>query len=338
MASVVHAMAARAAGLQVVAVASRTDAHALARARELGAVAAEPRWLPGTGDERADLVVVATPPSAHAADAVRLLDTGVAVMVQTPLAATLADADLICAAAERNGQRACYAEQLVHAPAVEQLMELIPSLGPVQHAEYRAVQGRPRWGDPATGRGSEAWGGGVLLDLAVHPVAMAIWCGHAAGAGSVVGASASVGRTGADGGDEQVSVVVHHADGLRSRVEAEWSPRAESLWDLQLSSATGVLRAEVLPVPTLERNGEPLTLRGPGATTPEVAAYGYLGQLQDFVTDVYRGATPRSSVVFGRSVLEVICAAAASIAAGGELVPLPVTEGRHLSPWQLMRG
>jgi myo-inositol 2-dehydrogenase / D-chiro-inositol 1-dehydrogenase len=333
MVTVAHALAARAAGMPVVAVASRTRDRAVQRARDLQAAPATYEWLPGLDDDRADIVVVATAPAAHAEHTIRLLDAGAAVMVQTPMCTTLADADALVAAAARHGERLAYAEQLPHAPVIEHLIARLPALGPVTQLEVRALQARPQWGT----RGSDDWGGGVLIDLAVHPIALAIWLANHAGAGSLVSVRTELGVA-ADGVDDWAVVHLGFMSGLVARIEASWRISGEPLWDAQVVSARAVARAEVMPAPRLEWNGDELALPRTSASPPEVEEYGYLPQLRAFADDLRRGAVPRMNAVFGRTVLDVVCAAASSAAEGGQAQPLPFGGRRDLTPRQIWQG
>jgi predicted dehydrogenase len=65
----------------------------------------------------ADIVVVSTPPGCHAADAIRLLEAGAAVLLEKPLCRTLEEADRIVAAARAHGNRLLYGENLAYSPS-----------------------------------------------------------------------------------------------------------------------------------------------------------------------------------------------------------------------------
>ena len=187
----VHGMAADAVdGVEVVRVGSRTRAGAARRAAQAGGVPCALDDLPGG----ADVVVVATPAAAHPAEAARAVDAGAAVLVETPLAATLSGADEIVALAGRG--RVAYAENLVHSPVVAEAVQACRNMGGTTHLEVRFAQGRPDAGSPRLDR---AWGGGVLFDLGVHAVALAILMAAPARVTSVVQATLSSGAAGGDG-------------------------------------------------------------------------------------------------------------------------------------------
>ncbi|HPB46634.1 MAG TPA: Gfo/Idh/MocA family oxidoreductase, partial [Microthrixaceae bacterium] len=112
----VHTLAAAAVpGITIPAVATRSLESARAFAELVGGEGVGIEELPAA----ADAVVVATPPTSHADIAVAMLERGVPVLVEKPLACTLAEADAIVDAAQRNGVAACYAENLLFAPALD---------------------------------------------------------------------------------------------------------------------------------------------------------------------------------------------------------------------------
>ena len=119
------------------------------------------------------MVVVATPPARHASDALAALAAGAAVIVEKPLATTLAEADALVEAAAADGDRLGYAENLAFAPIVIRAVSMVRTLGPLRHVDARMLQGRPDWGDFLT----EDWGGG----RAVRPRCPSAGAGAAAG-------------------------------------------------------------------------------------------------------------------------------------------------------------
>jgi predicted dehydrogenase len=77
--------------------------------------------LPALPRLRADLAVVPTPIHLHARMSIALLQAGVDVLVEKPLAATPADADAITAAVRTTGRRLAVGFQYLHAPEVRAL-------------------------------------------------------------------------------------------------------------------------------------------------------------------------------------------------------------------------
>lgn len=325
----VHALAARQVrGVDVTAVASRDPRRAAAVARELRARACTYDELPAG----ADVVLVSTPPSCHAHDTIRALQGGAAVICEKPLTATLADADRIVAASDASGGRVGYAENLAFAPLVEAALTRIAHLGVVHHLEARMLSPRPDWGDFLT----EGWGGGVLFDTGSHPLALVLLAAQ--------GARPTAVRATLEGApdipcDEYADVTVEFDSGLTAHVVASWR-HPDRVRDLQAASATGVVRAELLPDPGLEVDGEPVALP-PAPKDPtlfRLEQMGYVAQLERFVRRLPLGDPGSCDAAFGRTVLDVVCAAYASAAHGGRSEPLPFRGPRDRTPLQLWRG
>jgi predicted dehydrogenase len=330
MISGAHGAAARLLNMPVVAVASRTAARAAERAQQLQSVAVTYDQLPAG----AKIVVVSTPPQLHAADALRLLEAGAAVVLEKPLCTTLADADALVAAAAANHQRVLYAENLAYAPAVSTMLGMVSGIGPLNHLEIRTLQALPTWGDFT----SDAWGGGALFDLGVHPLAIAVLSGAAGGAGPVVSASCKLRGGEGHNSDEHAEVSLTFRSGLVGHVVSSWAYGPEQVWDAQLSSETAVLRIEFWPQPTLEHNGEPVHLPRSALALPFIEQLGYFGQLKAFEADLADSATPFMDVAFGRLILDIVCAAYQSARHDGRAESVPFTGDRTKTPLQLWHG
>lgn len=315
-------------GASIVAVASRDPERAAESAGRLGGIACTYEELPAG----ADAVVVCTPPALHAEQALAAMAAGAAVLVEKPLCVTLAEADELVAAAEAGGHLA-YAENLVAAPVIAAALEHVAQLGGVDVLEVRALQARPGWGSFLT----EAWGGGVLFDLGVHPLAVALLL--AAPARPVeVRATLEAGED--HPVDEHADLSIAFDTGLIARVICSWREPAEAVrWDAQVSAPDGVVRIELLPEVRLERNGVEVSLPpAPDGISPLLAELGYLQQMEAFVKDVAEGRAPELGAAFGRSVLDVVCAAYWSAARGSAWVELPFEGPRDQSPIRLWRG
>ena len=322
--SVVHALAAAAAGLPVVAVASRSPGRAAERASQVGAVVCTYDQLPAG----ADAVVVATPPALHAAQTISALGAGVAVLVEKPLATTLADADAMVAA----GGVVVYAENLAFAPVVAEAVARAGRIGSLRFVEVRALSPRPAWGDFL----QPGWGGGCLFDLGVHPVAVALLL---AGDDEPIQVEATLSSADDVVVDDHAEVLLRFESGLEARLEASWR-HPDVVWDLQASSATGVVRADLLPDVGLEHDGEQCPVAG--EATPEAGAdahvsdLGYAGQMR--ALDRARAGEPCAiDAAFGRRVLDVVAAAYTSARTGRPEV-LPFAGRRDRTPQELWQG
>lgn len=329
MIAAVHAACADELGLRVVAVASRTRESATRLADSVGARVVAYDDLPGA----ADVVVVATPPAQHAGDVLALVQAGATVLVEKPLCRTLVEADALVQAAALHGGHLLYGENLAYAPLVQQVVQMVPALGELSHVEIRALQGLPNWGAFTT----DEWGGGVLFDLGVHPLAVALLVANASRRGRPQAVSAQLRGGAGHDSDEHAEVRLHYADGLVAQVVASWQWGGGPLWDVQVAGAQGVVRAELLPAPAMEHNGEPVAVHTSQARVAAFGDLGYVDQWRDLLAVHRTAAKPLMSAAFGLEVLQVVIAAYASAGRGGSQVELPYQGPRDLTALQTWR-
>ncbi|WP_436795547.1 Gfo/Idh/MocA family protein [Actinospongicola halichondriae] len=311
---------------RVVAVASRTRQTADARAVEVGGVVVPYDQLPAG----ADIVIVATPPRRHAVDALRAMAAGAATVVEKPLCATLDDADRLVRVVEAGGMLT-YAENLLFAEAPSRALSEIATLGTLTHLSARAMQPRPTWGSFT----ERSWGGGVLFDLGVHPLALVL---RAARSARPVAVSAAFERSDDIEVEDRASVQLRFDNGLVAQVEVSWR-ESDTIWDLQAASESGVVVLELLPELSLERGGEPIELPPPPVDVeypPQLDQFGYVEQLRDAEASAKVGRSSAiSDVYLGRDLLEIVCAASMSAARSSIEIPLPYTGPRDKTPIEL---
>jgi len=319
--AVVHALAAKSAGWRTTAVASAGGRSARHLAGQLDARPVRPEQLPAG----ADVLVVASPPDAHVDLALRGIEAGALVLVEKPLATTLADADRLVEAVD-GSTRVRVAENLLHSPAWRRWREERPALGQLGHLSARALQPSPDWGHFARPLSA----GGVLFDLGPHPLALAL----ESASSPVTGVRAELASDRDDGADDRASVEIDLATGTTATVELRWGGD-EVAWDVQAAGADGSLRLELLPNLELTRNGQPLALtRRHDGADHRLEDLGYVDQLLDLVDDPDVGQDVESA----RRILEVICAAYTSAGTGGTTVPIPFDGDRAATPMQLWRA
>jgi myo-inositol 2-dehydrogenase/D-chiro-inositol 1-dehydrogenase len=325
-----HALAARTSGLNIVAVASRSERSRTKLATDLGVHAVEYDRLPAG----ADVVVVATPPAQHFDHAAHALERGAAVILEKPLVLTLNEADRLVDLTARHGERLLYAENLAYAPIVHALIgrvaRAVEGGSVIDHLSVRTIQPLPTWGNFT----SPEWGGGALFDLGVHPLAVAVLVARAARAGEVVGVRATMRG---DVTDTHAEVVLIFESGLQGTVVSSWEGGPVPCWDVQVSSATDVVRAELLPTLVLEHNGDPIGLPAATAPVPMIEDFGYVGQMRAFLDDIAHGRPPFMDAAFGRWILEIVCACYVSAARDGAFTTVPSGCDRTRTPVQLWK-
>jgi UDP-N-acetyl-2-amino-2-deoxyglucuronate dehydrogenase len=126
-----------------------------------------------------EALMVCTPHPLHAAPAIMAAEAGVQVLVEKPLAATVADCDAMIAAARRNGVALGVVSQRRFFEPVARMKQAIdagklgtPVLGAVtmyswrDEAYYRSDPWRGSW---------ETEGGGVLINQSPHHLDLLLW-------------------------------------------------------------------------------------------------------------------------------------------------------------------
>lgn len=358
----VHALAARSAGIEITAVASRAGRSARHLAGQVDARRVGTDALPAG----ADLLVVATPPDTHERFLVQGLSAGARVLVEKPLTTTLASADRMVEASHKpDAPLALVAENLLASPYWRAALEHRRGGGPLTHLSARAIQPPPNWGHFL----GPLEAGGVLFDLGPHPVSLVLGLADK----PVVGVSARLTSTRPDGADDDAEVEIRFVSDLVARIKLSWTSTSTQ-WSLQAASPDRVVRLEFIPETVLEVNGEPVQIpTRHDVVDPRFESLGYVDQLLAITSDPAQSSSsadpssdlsmlrgqpgnadapadanlqenrdPRrlggQSLEDARLVLEIICAAYQSAGSGGDEVALPFAGNRELTPMQLWQG
>ena len=134
-------------------------------------------------------VVIALPTTLHRQYAIRALEAGKHVLIEKPMALTLADCDAIISAERRADRLVQLGFVCRYAPKVAAVEELMASgvLGEIYHVRatmlrQRGIPGLGRW---FTTRSQS--GGGVLIDIGVHLIDLVMHLTQRQGAARVSG-------------------------------------------------------------------------------------------------------------------------------------------------------
>ncbi len=122
-----HTMALRAAGVDVVAMASRTRAVCERVAADLGIPAAGVDWRRMLAEVQPDIVAVGTPGGAHLEMISAALEANCHVLCDKPLATTAADARTLYQLAKAHGVKSAYAASFRYQPQTLYARELVQS-------------------------------------------------------------------------------------------------------------------------------------------------------------------------------------------------------------------
>lgn len=209
--------------------------------------------IPGFSDHRAlfevtrpDVVHICTPHNEHAQIAVDALDAGIAVLLEKPLASTLAEGESILEAARRSTARIGVCFQNRYNPTSVALHDAITSrrYGNVLGARaqvmwtrtaeyYRAKPWRGTW---------EGGGGGLLMNQAVHTIDLVQWL-----LGEVTDVRGGI-STLLFGDtievEDTAAAVLHHAGGVRTNFYATLTHFADTPVLIEVVCDQATLRLE----------------------------------------------------------------------------------------------
>lgn len=194
---IAHAFASdlRTAGLDLVAVGSRSQESADAFAAEYNVAHAHPSYEALAADPDVDIVYIATPHPSHVENALLLLEHGKHVLVEKPFTLNAEQAATIRGAAASRGLLAMEAMWTRYLPHMVRVREIIASgvLGPLRAVMADHTQDLPD--DPDHRLNNLALGGGSLLDLGIYPISFT-W--DIFGAPATIQSAARIKETGAD--------------------------------------------------------------------------------------------------------------------------------------------
>lgn len=243
----------RKAGRSSVVAVMRRDAD---KAKDYAARHGVARWYGDAdrliADPQVDAIYVATPPSSHEDLTIRALAAGKPVLVEKPMAMSVAECDRMIGAAraaDRSLMVAFYRRAL---PRFEKLRQLIidgfigmPRVAAITHLAPRATRPDVAWKvDPATG------GGGMFFDMQGHTID---WLQSVFGPASRV-----VGLTARQAGDYPAEDFVGFT-GLFGPVAVSGLCAytvAETREDLTVHGETGSLTTSVFAPTPITRKGE----------------------------------------------------------------------------------
>ncbi|WP_144713924.1 Gfo/Idh/MocA family protein [Curtobacterium pusillum] len=199
-----------AAGVEFVAVGSRTLESARSFAAEFGIPRAHGSYADLVADDEVDAVYVATPHSRHAEDALLAIAAGKHVLVEKAFTITADEARRVVDAARRADVAVMEAMWTRFLPQMAMVREVVAEgrIGRVRLVEATHHQALPD--DPRHRLNDPALGGGAMLDLGIYPISFAV---------DVLGIPTSVvaaGTLSEQGVDTQMGLVLTHEGGAQS--------------------------------------------------------------------------------------------------------------------------
>ncbi|WP_454132144.1 Gfo/Idh/MocA family protein [Microbacterium lacticum] len=210
---IAHAFTAdlRTAGLDVVAVGSRSAESARAFAEQYGIAHAHGSYEALVADPEVDIVYVASPHSHHLAHATLALEAGKHVLIEKAVTLDADEAIALRDLAAARGLLVMEAMWTRYLPHMVRVREIVAAgtLGEVRTVIADHTQRISH--DPAHRLNALELGGGALLDLGIYPVSFAV---------DILGpieSARAVGRLAETGADSDVAIAaVHSGGGLSS--------------------------------------------------------------------------------------------------------------------------
>jgi predicted dehydrogenase len=287
-------------------------------------------------DPRVEAVSIATPPSTHYELARRALEAGKHVMVEKPLATSVADAQALIELAAQANRVLMPGHTFVYSPPVNKVRELIQAgeLGDV----YFVTSSRMNLGLYQAG--------GVISDLAPHDLSILLyWLGRPVTSVAVSGQSIFQ-----EGVPETAFINIGFSGGTTANVQISWlAPR--KMREMIVVGSRRMVRYEDtssdesvriydrgLDVSTTEAPatfGEyQLTYRSGDIVVPRIDAGEPLGlELADFANAIRTGEPPRSSCALGLEIVRALEAAHLSMDRAGDPVELGDDDAPRYGEW-----
>ena len=310
-------------GAKLVAVSDRASPE---RAREAGK-----RWgVPWTTDldelfrrDDVDAVAICTPSGSHAEIALAALRQGKHVVVEKPLALSVADADALIAAGRRADRLVATISQRRFEPVMQALRAAAAAggFGRIALVIGEGLYHRPQsYYDSAAWRGTRAMDGGVLMNQAIHMVDLVRWIG-----GPVVSVAGQIATIGHEmEAEDTATVSLRFADGALGSIIATTCSAPEFPQELRIYGDHGHVRIvgdqavewSLMPGTDVARPELAATADAAGAPGGPLApatwgtdASGHIRQYIDIVAAIQAGRAPAVTGEDGRNAVEIVTAA-----------------------------
>jgi len=259
-----------------------------------------------------DVVAVCSPSAEHASHAMSAMAAGRHVVVEKPLALTVADADRVVALAAEHGVVAAVISQRRLEPEYAALKDKLArgALGRLRLATTQVHWWRePDYYQAAPWRSSMAGGGGSLMNQGVHNVDLLRWL-----CGPVTAVTAQYGTLAHDIEAEDTTVAtLQFANGALGMISTSTATPPGSPATVTLHLDRGVVELGQGEVRRWDVDGvpEPVGTSGISSGAADPAAIGIAGHVQqwrDVLTSIRTGAAPAVSAADGAETVRLLCA------------------------------
>lgn len=285
-------------------------------------------------NEHPELVAVATESGKHAAIALDAIESGASVIVEKPIALSLADADKMIAAAERKGVALCACHQNRFNKSVQKIREAVEAgrFGRLYHgtAHIRWNRGKQYY-TQAPWRGTWEQDGGALMNQCIHNIDLLRWMMG----DEIIEVSAYTDQLAHDyiEAEDLGLALVRFKNGAYGVIEGTTNIYPNNLEEtLYLFGENGTVKAGGKSVNVIEEwrfadeQGDVETIKKEcGENPPNVYGFGHTPLYADVIRAVRTGQKPYVDGQAGRRALELVLAIYRS-AAEGKAVQLPLQD------------
>ncbi len=266
-----------------------------------------------------DAVIIATPTDTHATLTIAALQAGLHVLVEKPLARTVAEGSAMLAAAERHHKKLLCGQVVRYFPEYATAHDAISagSIGNIGVARTSRAGAHP----PA-----QSWyadtlrSGGVALDLLIHDIDWLLW-----NFGPVERVYARSLTERAIPGRDGVLAILRFVNGVIAHAEANWAYPDGFVTALEVAGSDGIVAHRNDGIVDLAMRAQ----RDSGAklaSDPTAQEDPYYAQLCAFDGWIRGGAAPRSTPAASLESLRITLAVVES-AATGAVITYPI-DGR----------
>lgn len=279
-----------------------------------------------------DVINICTPSGLHAQLGIEAAKAGKHVVVEKPMALSLADADRLIAACREAGVKLFVVHQNRFNTAIRKLRAAVEAgkFGKFTHANATIRWHRDQaYYDSAAWRGTWAMDGGVLMNQSIHNIDLLQWM--MGPVESVFAYTAT--RLRRIQAEDVATAVLRFRNGALGIIEASSTIFPRNLEEtLSIFGETGTVVVGGVAVNRIQawRLADPMedeetVLAAQEADPPSVYGFGHLAYMKNVVDSITRGQSPAVDGQEGRKALEIILAIYASVRMGRPVM-LPLQE------------
>ena len=275
-----------------------------------------------------DVVVVGIPNDLHRAVTEAAAAAGKHIILEKPMAHTLADADAMLAATRKHKVKLMYAETICFSPKYARAKKLVDegAIGKL----YMVKQGEKHSGPHSDWfYDVERSGGGSLMDMGCHGIEWARWMFGKPKPKSVVAHCQRVLHTQRTKGEDNSVVILEFEGGGIAVIEDSWAKQGGMDDRTEFYGTEGVIYCDLLhgsSMETYSAKGYGYAVEKAGQTKgwtftvfEETRLYGFPHEMRHFIQCVLNGQTPQETGEDGRATLEIIYGAYESAGTGKKI-------------------